>query len=103
MDFQKHFDQLAACIQLESEAEAKRLAERRRQTQDISEENSGETLLHLVINDAEPTLGGRQLVTLSKRNRTLALPWNRLRAGTPVVLSTEDNGGVLLRTSKQDW
>lgn len=44
----------------------------------------------MVITGHEPGLGGRTLLTLVKRNRTLRLPWNRLRVGAPVVLSTEN-------------
>lgn len=86
---QKHFETLAECIQLESEAEAKRLVERRKQKKSGNEERSGETLLDMVITDSEPSIGGRHLVTLCKRNRQLPLPWNRLRSGAPVILSTE--------------
>ncbi len=32
-------------------------------------------------------LGGRCILTLAKRNRTLSLPWNRLEPGSPVMLS----------------
>ena len=89
-EIQKHFDHLVQCIEWESEAEAKRLVERRKRKRPGNEERSGETIIDLVINDSEPSLGGRFLVTLAKRNQTLALPWNRLRVGTPVVLSAEN-------------
>lgn len=89
---EQHFDRLTKCIHLESEAEAKRLVERRKHQLAGREESSGETLLSLVITDSEPSLGGRYLVTLAKRNQAQPLPWNRLRVGTPVVVSSEDNG-----------
>lgn len=89
-EMQEHFDLLADCIQLESEAEAKRLVERRKRIHGRDEEKSGETIVRLVIVDSEPTLGGRYLVTLAKRNQSQPLPWNRLRDGAPVVLSTEE-------------
>ena len=41
----------------------------------------------------EPGVGGQTLLTLVKRNRTLRLPWNRLRVGSPVLLSPEDTAG----------
>jgi len=44
-----------------------------------------------VITDHEPGLGGRTVVTLVKRNRTLQLPWNRLRVGAPVVMTPDDS------------
>ena len=87
---QQHFDLLAECIQLEAEAEAKRLVERRKLRKPGEEEKSGETIIGLVITDSEPALGGRFLVTLAKRNQTQPLPWSRLRVGSPVVLSEMD-------------
>lgn len=86
-----HFDRLSRWLDLESEAETQRLAERRKGGDRTGAEKSGETLLDLVITDHEPGLGGRTLITFVKRNRTLRLPWNRLRVGSPVVL-TSDNG-----------
>ena len=90
---QKHFDRLVQCIHWESDAEAKRLVERRRQDSSGNAEKTGETIVGLVIQDSEPAIGGRYLVTLSKRNLDQPLPWNRLRVGAPVVLSTDDEGG----------
>ena len=88
-----HFNLLAECIQLESEAEAERLVERRKARTAGNEERGGDTLLDMVIRDSEPSLGGRQLVTFAKRNQQLALPWNRLRSGTPVVVSDQEAEG----------
>ncbi len=90
---QKHFDLLAECIQLEAEAEGKRLVERRRQIKTRDAEKSGETIIGLVIVDSEPSLGGRYLITLSKKHADQPLPWNRLRVGAPVVLSNDSEGG----------
>jgi hypothetical protein len=80
-------------LKMESEAETKQFDERRRRATKADAEKSGETVLDLVITQEEPGLGGRTLLTLVKRNRTLRLPWNRLRVGSPVVLSTDDEGG----------
>ena len=80
-------------LKLESQAEARQIDERRRRGTKADAERSGETLLDLVITHHEPGLGGRTLLTLVKRNRTLRLPWNRLRVGAPVVLSPEDGDG----------
>ncbi len=33
------------------------------------------------------------LLTMVKRNRTLGLPWTRLKVGSPVLLSGDDDGG----------
>jgi len=77
---------------MESEAEAERFAERRKLQTRKSVELSGETLIDLAIEDHQVGLGGRHLFTLVKRNRTLSLPWNRLRIGAPVNLSSLDTG-----------
>ena len=87
MDMHQHFQQLARWIALESAAESRRLVERRKRIDAGDAEKSGETLLHMVITDSSPSFGGRHVLTLTKRNRELALPWNRLRVGSPVVLS----------------
>ena len=79
------------------------MAERRRTRDSAKAEQSGETLLDLVIEDDEPGLGGRHLLTLVKRNRDVRLPWTRLRAGSPVVVSSfpddrgESHQGVVSR------
>jgi len=88
-----HFQQLAHWLQMESDAEAEQLAARRRNAAKADVEKSGETLLDLAITQREPGLGGRTLLTLVKRNRTLRLPWNRLRVGSPVVLSAASDEG----------
>ena len=89
--FEDLFENLERWIDLESVAESKRLAERKRRLTGKNAERSGEALLDLVITDHETGLGGRYLVTLIKRNRELDLPWNRLRVGSPVVLSAQDD------------
>ena len=76
---------------MESAAEAQRLATRRRKRSAKDAEKSGESLIDLAISDHHTGLAGRQLVSFVKRNRTLRLPWNRLRVGSPVVVSTFDD------------
>lgn len=71
---------------MESAAEAQRLADRRQRQSGARAEQSGETLLDLVVVDHEAGLGGRYLFTFVKRNRELRLPWNRLRVGSPVLV-----------------
>ncbi len=85
----KHFAQLRTWIDMESEAERQRMAERRKRRNAADAERRGETLLDLAIIDHDTGLGGRFLVTFAKRNRTLSLPWNRLRVGSPVLLSPD--------------
>jgi superfamily I DNA and/or RNA helicase len=80
-------------LKMESAAETEQIDERRKRRSKADAEKSGETLLDLVITNHEPGLGGRTRLTLVKRNRTLRLPWNRLRVGAPVVLSSQDTEG----------
>ena len=90
----QHFEQLAAWLKMEAEAEAERIAHKRLLRSSKDAESSGETLLDLVVADSDPGLGGRFLVRMVKRNRELRLPWNRLRVGAPVLLakSKDDQG-----------
>jgi ATP-dependent RNA/DNA helicase IGHMBP2 len=90
----EHFERLSRWLEMESEAETQRLAERRRRMNRSDAERTGETLLDLVVADHQPTLGGRFLLTLVKRNRKRELPWHRLKAGAPVVLTPEDEEGA---------
>ena len=87
-----HFEQLARWLEMESLAELQRLADRRQRITTRDVEAGGETLLDLVIDDHQTAVGGLFLLTLVKRNRTLQLPWHRLRVGSPVVLSSLDEG-----------
>ena len=74
---------------MESEAEAARMVARQKSSNSRNAEKSGETILNLVIEDNQTGLGGRYLMTLSKRGRQTVLPWNRLRVGSPIILSPE--------------
>ncbi len=86
----EHFDQLVRWIHLEGKAESARIAERKRIQKNKDAERSGETILDLEILDQEPGLGGRYLITFAKF-KSAPLPWNRLRVGTPVIVSEGDN------------
>lgn len=77
-------------LEWEAQAERERLAIRRQQRGNKDAEKYGETLVDMVIADHRSGLGGFSLITFVKRNRTLGLPWNRLRVGSPVVISDED-------------
>lgn len=87
IDQDEYFDQMAQWIDWESEAEKERLIQRRERRKAADAEKSGETLLDLAITDHEVGLGGRYLFSFVKRNRTLTLPWNRLKVGSPVSIS----------------
>ena len=87
IDQDEYFDQMAQWIDWESQAEKERLIQRRERRKAADAEKSGETLLDLAITDHEVGLGGRYLFSFVKRNRTLTLPWNRLKVGSPVSIS----------------
>ena len=89
----QHFRQLARWIELESAAEARRLSERRQRLSAADAERTGESLLDLVISDSDAGLAGRHLITFAKRSETRPLPWNRLRVGSPVVVSETEHDG----------
>lgn len=87
---EQHFQQLRVWLDMETEAERARLAERRLSRSRADAERRGDTLLDLAIADQDAGLGGRTLLTFVKRNRTLGLPWHRLRVGSPVVVSLDE-------------
>ena len=76
---------------MEAAAELEQLALRQQQRTRHNAERSGETIIDLAIDDHQTGLGGRYLFTFVKRNRTLNLPWNRLRVGAPVVITPLDD------------
>jgi superfamily I DNA and/or RNA helicase len=84
-----HFQRLARLMELEAQAEADQARERLRNLSAAEAEQRGDCLTDLVITDESSGLGGRCLLTLVKRNRTLALPWTRLQVGSPVLLLPE--------------
>ncbi len=84
-----HFNQLREWLDMESDAERKRMIERRKVRAQKNAESRGDTLVDLVVSDHRMGLGGRFLLTFVKRNRTLDLPWNRLRVGSPVIAMEE--------------
>lgn len=90
----QHFDNLRRWLDMEGEAERKRLEERRRVQSTAQAEKSGETLLDLVIRTHTIGLGGRYLLTLQKRKQAERLPWHRFKAGSPVILASEDGDSV---------
>jgi ATP-dependent RNA/DNA helicase IGHMBP2 len=95
-----HFQHLLRLLELEAEAE-KQAALRDAQRHSPAEaEAAGHSLINLVVREEGAGLGGRILLTLEKRNQSLALPWTRLGIGTPVLLSEEglhaSGGGAAL-------
>jgi ATP-dependent RNA/DNA helicase IGHMBP2 len=91
-DAEDHFVRLAGLLELESKAEAQKAYDEARKLSGPEAERSGTCLLGLVVQDEYAGLGGRYLLTLVKRDRS-ALPWTRLNAGTPVLLSDQGRQG----------
>lgn len=88
-----HFQQLIRLLELEAEAEKQEALREMQRRSPTAAEAAGGTLTNLVIRDEDAGLGGRILLTLGKRNQTLALPWTRLGPGAPVILSEEGVAG----------
>lgn len=84
-----HFHRLTRLLQLEAEAEAQQVRERLRRLAPAEAERTGNSLVDLTVVEEYSGLGGRWLVTLAKRNRTLALPWTRLQAGSPILFAPQ--------------
>ncbi|MCE9566862.1 MAG: AAA family ATPase [Planctomycetes bacterium] len=81
-----HFGHLSKLLDLEAKAEQEE-ARRRAQAEEGSPIGDGTTLTALVLRDAEFGLGGRLLLTFSRKTRTDQLPPTRLQPGSPVVLN----------------
>lgn len=98
-----YFDQLLRWLELEAEAERRRMVQRRLVGSAADAERTGETLLDLVLDDHRIGLGGRFLLSFRRRRQHTPLPWNRLKVGSPVILTDqaddEDHGlaGVISR------
>lgn len=89
-DPDSHFAQLAEWLAMESEAELVRMAERRKNQNAAHAEKSGETILDLQVTEDSYGLGGMLLLTFGRRNG--ALPWHRLKVGSPVVITACPEG-----------
>lgn len=101
----EHFRRMSRLLGLESQAEAQRILENAEQP---GAERSGESLVGLVAVEESSGLGGRFILTLARRNRSLPLPWNRLEPGAPILLSAagakagEGWRGVVCERSRMD-
>lgn len=84
-----YFDRLGRWLEMEGEAERERLADRRRKKRSGNPEKTGETLVNLKVVDQQIGLAGRQLIDLAKPASD-SLPMNRLKVGSPIVLSNDD-------------
>jgi ATP-dependent RNA/DNA helicase IGHMBP2 len=83
-DANEHFQRLARLLELEAQAEAQQILENAEQP---TADRTGNSLTGLVVAEESSGLGGRFILTLVRRNRTLQLPWNRLEPGAPILLS----------------
>ncbi|HEV3435978.1 MAG TPA: AAA domain-containing protein [Gemmata sp.] len=79
-----HFANLSRLLDLEAQAEQE---EARRRAQAEAGTDDGATLTALVLRESEFGLGGRLLLTFTRKNRTDPLPPSRLQPGSPVVLN----------------
>jgi DNA polymerase III delta prime subunit len=101
-----HFQRLARLLEMESRAEAQEAAEQARRLSPAEAQQTGNSLIELVVADEGVGLGGRYLIYLAKRNRG-PLPWTRLDVGSPVVLSAhaarsgEAHRGVISERSER--
>lgn len=84
-----HFQRLTRLLDLESRAEAAQASARLARLTPEEAERTGDSLAGLVVRDEFAGLGGRVLVTLTKKNRDRPLPWTRLQVGAPVLLSVK--------------
>ena len=85
-----YFDTLEAWLELEAEAERERLAMRRSMRSQSDVEKSGETLIGMRLSDHQTGLAGRFLLDFVKPDGG-TLPRNRLKVGSPVVVSDHQN------------
>lgn len=87
-----YFDQMQRWLEMEGAAERQRLTERMQKAQSGSPERTGETLINLRAVDHRSGLGGRFLIDFAKPAGE-RLPMNRLKVGSPVIVSNENNLG----------
>ena len=86
-----HFGRLERLLALEGQAEKQEMLRAMQRASPAGAEVSGSSLIELVLVEQDAGLGGRVLYTLGKRGKNTLLPWTRLRAGSPVILSEGDH------------
>jgi superfamily I DNA and/or RNA helicase len=85
-----YFDELDRWLEMEAEAERERLARRRQIRSQADVERTGETLVRMKLIDHRTGLAGRFLLDFAKSDHG-PLPLNRLKVGSPVVISDQDD------------
>ena len=88
LDVNDYFDQLALWLDLEADAERARLARLRQIRSERDVESTGQAVVGLDLIDYHTGLAGRYLLDLAKPAGQ-QLPMNRLKVGSPVVLSND--------------
>lgn len=83
------FQRLIRCLDYEAAEETRDVVRRSQQATGAAAERSGLSLIGLAVRDETAGFGGRVVLTLGKRDQRVDLPWTRLNAGSPVVLSEE--------------
>ncbi len=83
-----YFDTLADWLEREAEAERERLARRRQIRDQTHVEKTGESLVRMNLHDHNTGLAGRLLLDFAKSGGQ-PLPQNRLKVGSPVVVSDD--------------
>lgn len=89
-ELHQYFERLEHWIDLEGAAERERMARRRVIRSSKKAEESGESVLHLSVVDHQTGLGGRILIDF-QRHRGEDFPPNRMKVGSPVVITNERN------------
>jgi ATP-dependent RNA/DNA helicase IGHMBP2 len=86
-----HFTRLARWLDMEAKAEAEQIRQRLSRLSLADAEATGATIGNLRNRETTLGLGGRFVVTFSRRGGSEKLPWTRLDVGSP-VLATEQGG-----------
>ncbi|TWU58919.1 RecBCD enzyme subunit RecD [Rubripirellula tenax] len=85
-----YFDTLAEWLEREAEAERDRMVRRRQIRDQTHVERTGETLVRMDLLDHNTGLAGRLVLDFGKPDGN-PLPQNRLKVGSPVVVSDDAN------------
>lgn len=88
-----HFRRLLDWLDMEAAAESQQAADRLSRLSLEAAEQSGDSLVGMVVRDEFMALGGRTIIVFGKRDVSQSLPWTRLSIGSPVVVRAEDASG----------
>jgi ATP-dependent RNA/DNA helicase IGHMBP2 len=91
-----HFTKLARWLDLEAKAEADQIKQRFSRLSLADAEASGATIGNLIVRETMLGLGGRYLLTFTRRGGE-KLPWTRLDVGSPILASEQGSGSANLR------